>query len=404
MAIVQYIPESRQNPSAQKAVIDYCCQPYKTQPDEHTEYISGINCLPECANLSFLATQKVFGCEADGVRFYHYVQSFSPEENVSAEVVHEIGKELAKYFGNREIIVATHIDREHLHNHFVINSYDFETGRKLHMNKESLKELRDLSDEICKRYGLSVLPKYEPREKSINLGSREYHSAMKGQSWKMEICSAIDTCMEYSATKEEFIANMKSLGYGVIWTSSRKNITYTKGDKRVRDTRLHEEKYLKENMENEFTIRRGLLAEAQGKEHTEGAPNGTEPRENNNQARGDCGTSGSSNSKTGGSGRTGWESQRESFKINYKANHQGRNYVRGASNSHSTTNTVGASIVGLGRLAGLIENGEESEEEKKQREAQNTGAGVGLVIGAVVGAIIATDTDDGEDEAPIMKM
>lgn len=61
MAIVQYIPESRQNPSAQGAVIDYCTQPYKTQMDERTEYITGINCVPECAKEAFLATQRVFG-------------------------------------------------------------------------------------------------------------------------------------------------------------------------------------------------------------------------------------------------------------------------------------------------------------------------------------------------------
>ena len=291
-----------------------------------------------------------------------------------------------------------------MHNHFVINSYDFETGKKLHMNKESLKELRDLSDEICKRYGLSILPKYEPREKNINLGSREYHSAMKGQSWKMEICSAIDACMEYSASKEEFIANMKSLGFGVIWTSSRKSITYINGDRRVRDSKLHEEKYLKENMENEFRIREWLLAEAQGKEYTQDNKNRTGPREDNIQARG-CSQPTTENSNGYGSTiKTGWESKRESFKINYQSNNKGRNTVCSKTDTHSPANAIGASIVGLGRLAGIIENNDESEEEKKQREAQNTGAGVGLVIGAVVGAIIATDTDDGEDEAPIMKM
>lgn len=404
MAIVQYIPESRQNPSAQGAVIDYCTQPYKTQMDERTEYITGINCVPECAKESFLATQKVFGCEADGVRFYHYVQSFSPEENVSPEIVHEIGRELAKYFGKREIIVATHIDREHLHNHFVINSYDFETGKKLHMNKESLKELRDLSDEICKRYGLSVLPKYEPREKNINLGSREYHSAMKGQSWKMEICSAIDACMEYSASKEDFIANMKSLGFGVIWTSSRKSITYINGDRRVRDSKLHEEKYLKENMENEFRIREWLLAEAQGEEYTQDNKNRTGPREDNIQARGNSQPTTENSNGYGSAIKTGWESKRESFKINYQSNNKGRNTVCSKTDTHSSANVIGASIVGLGRLAGIIESNDESEEERKRREAQNAGTGIGLAVGVIAGVILSADVDGGEDDVPTMKM
>ena len=90
--------------------------------------------MPEMANDSFLATQNVF-CHKTGARFYHYVQSFSPDEKVSPEQVHAIGLELAKVFGEREVLVATHIDRDHLHNHFVVNAYDLNDGRKLHANK-----------------------------------------------------------------------------------------------------------------------------------------------------------------------------------------------------------------------------------------------------------------------------
>ena len=73
MAVVECIPEKKQTPSAQKGVIDYCIQPSKTyDDDEQLAYVSGYNCIPELANESFLATQKVFGHEPDGVRFYHY--------------------------------------------------------------------------------------------------------------------------------------------------------------------------------------------------------------------------------------------------------------------------------------------------------------------------------------------
>ncbi len=91
MAIVECIPEKKQTPSAQKGVIDYCMQPSKTvDEDEQVAYVSGYNCIPEMANESFLATQKVFGHEPDGVRFYHYVQSFKVGEDITPREVHEI--------------------------------------------------------------------------------------------------------------------------------------------------------------------------------------------------------------------------------------------------------------------------------------------------------------------------
>ena len=156
MAIVECIPEKKQTPSAQKGVIDYCMQPSKTyDEDEQLAYVSGYNCVPALANESFLATQKVFGHEPDGIRFYHYVQSFKIGEDISPQEAHEIGKELACGFGKREVLVATHIDREHIHNHLVVCAYDLESGMKLHNNKYFLGELRKLSDS-CRKTWLSV--------------------------------------------------------------------------------------------------------------------------------------------------------------------------------------------------------------------------------------------------------
>ena len=106
MAVVESIPEKNQTPSAQKGVLDYCMQPSKTfDEDEQLAYISGYNCIPEQANESFLATQKIFGHEPDGVRFYHFVQSFKIGEDISPQEANEIGMELAKIFENREVIV-----------------------------------------------------------------------------------------------------------------------------------------------------------------------------------------------------------------------------------------------------------------------------------------------------------
>ena len=212
MAIVECIPEKKQTPSAQKGVIDYCMQPSKTLDEgEQLAYVSGINCIPELAQESFLATQNHFGCCAGNVRFYHYVQSFKPEERLSPQQAHDIGVEMAQSFGNREVIVATHIDRDHLHNHFVVSAYDFETGSKLHNNKFYLADLRKRSDEICQAHGLSTLKEYNPRKKSQRLGPKEHRAAERGNSWKMELRVAIDYCMTKARNKSEFKKEMKKL-------------------------------------------------------------------------------------------------------------------------------------------------------------------------------------------------
>ena len=93
------------------------------------------------------------------------------------------------------------------------------------------------------------------------VASAEYHAAAKGESWKFQLMNYIDECMRYARTRDEFVLLMRSAGYDVRWQDTRKNITYTTPDgKKCRDDRLHDEKYLKENMENEFRIREEFIA------------------------------------------------------------------------------------------------------------------------------------------------
>ena len=260
IAIVENIAERKQTPSAQKGVINYCVQPQKTQADERTVFVSGVNCVPELAEDSFLATQRLYGHRSGSVRFYHYVQSFHPNENVTPELAHRIALELASFFGNREVLVATHLDSDHLHSHFVIDSYDLSTGKKLHMNKFTLADLRRQSDSLCQKYGLSVLPEYDPKEKSANLRPGEYRAAMKGESWKFLLMNVISETMNTSGSREEFIRGMKRRGYGMTWTDERKYITFTcPSGMKCRDIRLHDNRFLKGVLEYEFKLRQQIL-------------------------------------------------------------------------------------------------------------------------------------------------
>ena len=188
------------------------------------------------------------------------MQSFDKQDDLSPQEVHAIGLELAqREFPNFEVLVATHMDTEHLHNHLVVNSVSFQSGKKLHQSAADLQAHRIANDEICVAHGLEILPPPQKQVKQKRMSTREYRSAAKGESWKFRLMNIIDQCMKYAATREEFISLMKSEGYEVRWTENRKNITYTTpAGMKCRDNRIHEEKYTKEVMEHEFRIRAAI--------------------------------------------------------------------------------------------------------------------------------------------------
>ena len=190
--------------------------------------------------------------------FYHMVQSFPKGAAVDPRQAHEAARRLAEYFEGCEVLICTHVDREHVHSHCVINSVNFETGKKLHMAKEQIQELMRRNDAICQEMGLPVFD--APTQQACGMSGAEYHMALKGQSWKLRLMNTIDECMKYAADKDAFVSLMESEGYAVCWESTRKYITYTTPDGlKCRDSKLHEEKYCKEAMEHEFRIRAELV-------------------------------------------------------------------------------------------------------------------------------------------------
>lgn len=235
-----------------RRVLDYVMQDYKTVYNG-VKLISGQNCIPDCAYSKFMTTKNQYN-KANGVFFKQYVQSFKPN-TATPEIIHQIGLETSKYFDGFEVVVATHIDRDHWHNHFVVNSVNCETGLKIQINEKGLEELRNYSDKICQQFGIETLKPYQkPNQKSIN--TREYRAAEKGQSWKFALMAMIDRAMKYCRTIDEFKKYMKRYGYDVKWQDNYKYITYTcPNNMKCRDIRLHEEKYRKENMEFEFRLR-----------------------------------------------------------------------------------------------------------------------------------------------------
>ncbi len=211
--------------------------------------ISGKDCMAESCLEEMLYTKNLYH-KNSGRQYIHIIQSFDPKDNLSAEQVHNVGIKLANTFNGFQVLIATHIDKNHLHNHLVINSVSFENGYKIQMSKKDLQYIKDYSDKLCLEIGASVIPK---KEKTNYIKRNEYRVAKQGKSWKFKLMNAIDLSLAESNTKEEFIKNMNKLGYQVNWTDTRKYITYTTPEGyKCRDNKLYDEKYSKGAMENEF--------------------------------------------------------------------------------------------------------------------------------------------------------
>ena len=380
MATVTFIRNKKQSAGALGGVKRYVEQEKKTLDPSGARLVSGQNCTPQFADKEFLATRMVYHKDSP-VYFYHYTQSFSPEENITGQQAHDIAKEFAaRAWPDSEVLIATHIDAAHIHSHFIVNAVCYESGKMLRQGPNTLKGLRQISDEICLAHGLSVLPPNQ-KQKSNGMSAREYRVAEKRNSWKYRLINAIDDCMNYAGSKEEFIKLMgeyrltptDKCGIGVQWEDTRKNITYTlPSGMRCRDDRLHEEKYLKENMEHEFAIRQEALQRgAEGPEQTTPGGNSYAPQWSAPASTKNRGSTHDTDDHRGheadtkpdsepeqphtGSATTGWENEREQY---YEHRKHGESFeevcARLNAYRESLNNPDSADLPALDYLAGTV--------------------------------------------------
>lgn len=222
---VNYITDSEKTDSDLANKIDYALNHAKTTvaaaASEQFLYESVIN-LPDVktAYARMQATKEYFG-KMGGVLGYHIIQSFKPGE-ITADRCHELGRKLAgEMFGaGYEIVIGTHLNKEHLHNHIVVNSVSFTDGKKLRFNKQSYRELQEISDQLCRKYGLSVIEsKAHGKSYKEWLNEKEGKPTVRGQ-----IRQDIDQAIKESFNYGTFIANLEKRGYLIKDSPSR---TYT---------------------------------------------------------------------------------------------------------------------------------------------------------------------------------
>ena len=202
--------------STLKKALDYICNPNKT---DESLLVSGYNCSPETAYLEFKMTQEMakdvigdYSKKSNNLA-YHVIQAFDKKDKITHEEAHNLGKRLADELceGKYEYVVATHIDKGHIHNHLIFNAYSHENFRKFYCKKDTFKNIRSISDRMCEEHGLNVI--YEPKEKGKSY--KEYTEHKKGNSWKSFIKEELDKLIISCKTYEEILENLRKNGFEV---------------------------------------------------------------------------------------------------------------------------------------------------------------------------------------------
>jgi len=235
------------------------------------EYVGSKSCIASGKDCSddrkialkdMMATKELYD-KKDRRQYKHYIQSFAHDE-ITSEKAHKVGVEWAnEIFGGFEVYIATHDDREHIHNHFIVNSVNYVDGKKLHLSKQDLENMKSINDKLCRKYSLSV-PEKKTKSKEIRSYNQGKYMLFKRiengeqiKSYVLDAAVAVQKSLSESKSKVDFVNSMNRQGYKVVWQENRKNVTFTnKEGKKIRLSNLektfNEPKFKKENMEDEF--------------------------------------------------------------------------------------------------------------------------------------------------------
>jgi len=253
--------------------LDYVTKEEKTEE----KLVSGLHCEADTVKEEMQATKELWG-KTGGRTYKHFVQSYHADEDITPEQAHKNAIELAKNteaWKGHEVLIATHIDRGHIHSHFIVNSVNFENGYKLQWSKADLQNLKDRCNEQSRQQGLHVPEKGKTfegaeREETVAWSKDTYQLLKKAEqgevkSYVQDIALSVLECREQATSREDFIQRMNERGYGVDWQDNHKYITFTdlareeQGEKqcKVRNNKL--EKYYnmdfgKEEFERGFEV------------------------------------------------------------------------------------------------------------------------------------------------------
>lgn len=220
-------------------VIDYATADYKT---EKQYFVSGINCNPKTALEEMMITKEQYK-KKNGILGFHAFQSFA-EGEVTPELAHTIGIKLAEQmWGDRfEVVVSTHLNTKHYHNHFVINSVSFKDGKKYYDKRETYAELRHLSDTLCEECGISVLEEKACRNSKINY-SNYFNKTIKNSNYHTMTKEDIDKAIAQAYSFPDFQNIMIAMNYQLYFRGKDFSISRYPYSKHIRIGRSYGEEY-----------------------------------------------------------------------------------------------------------------------------------------------------------------
>ena len=262
MAIIKSVAKASKSKTGAKVVLDYVAK--------KAEFTYGINCSEDykLANKEFQETKEFYN-KLEGRQYKHIVQSFK-EGEVDKEQALKIGVEFCKKaFPKYEVFIATHTDRNHIHNHIVLNSVSLETGEKYHEKNSDLRRLKELNNDICKENGLKIPEKSKEQGKVVIWNQSSYMAVKKGilkekESDSLKLVNTILKVASQSNDRTQFIDLMKKQNYSVEWSNEKKHVVFTVGKDILNGTKdkfrletLHKNfnhiALSKEGLENEFS-------------------------------------------------------------------------------------------------------------------------------------------------------
>lgn len=217
--------------------INYVCNNEKTLG----KLISGKDCMPESCYDEFEMVRNKFNKQG-GRTYYHMIQSFAQDDDISPEKCHEIGLQMAEpCFPDFQVLVATHIDKKHMHNHFIINSVSYKDGKKMDVSPQDLIDIKNYSNGLCRENGFVTTEAKTRRNQN--------------PKWKQNIKYWALQMLKESVSMEDFIWNMRMHGIDIKYNSDYKYMTYTDFEgHRCRDAKLFDERLLKKNLEMYFDL------------------------------------------------------------------------------------------------------------------------------------------------------
>ena len=230
-------------------VIDYARNVDKTEKEY---FVSGINCEPDSAYQE-MQDAKDFYHKNDKILAFHGYQSFVQGE-VSPEIAHKIGVQLAnEMWGDRfQVIVTTHLNTNHIHNHLVLNSVSFKDGLKYYSNRTNTARLRHISDEICREYGLSVLEEKPCKKSKINFDNY-YKKSLYTDNYSNNAKRDLDLAIRQAYSYDDFLFLMKKLDYEIIFRANKISIRKEPYKRNIRIERRFGEEYSIENIKKRIS-------------------------------------------------------------------------------------------------------------------------------------------------------